>query len=88
MPRVPGDHQILVRRNDPDGDLACGRRDPCGSAGVRHIVHFDAEPRTLLAGAATNFRGMFADTCGEDERVQTAEAGGQRSQLSADPVDE
>jgi hypothetical protein len=77
LPRMPGNHQILVRRNDPGGYLARGRGDPCGAAGVRRIVQLDAEPGSLLAGAATNFGGVFADTGGEDERVQSAEAGRQ-----------
>ena len=57
-------------------------------AGIRRIIELDAEPGGLLAGAAANFRRVLADTCGEDQRVQAAEAGGKRSQLPADPVDE
>ena len=45
-------------------------RDPCGTLCIRRIVQFDAKPGTLLADAAANFRSVFADADGEDQRVR------------------
>ena len=80
-------HQIFVRRNDPRGGPAAGYRDSRTAGGVRRFIEVHTEPCGLLTHSAPNFGGVLADARGEDQRVQPAEGGGERSQLSADPVD-
>src|ERR1019366_1903775 len=80
-------HKIFVRRDGPCGSLAPGNRDPRVAAGVRRFIEVYTEPGPLLTHAAMNFGGVLADARGEDQRVQPAEGGGERSQLPADSID-
>src|SRR5256885_3771399 len=48
-PRVPRDHELLVRRDHPDGDAAAIGRDPRAALRVRALVELDAEPRRRRA---------------------------------------
>ena len=86
-PCMPRNHQIFVRRDGPRGSPAAGYRDPRAAAGVRRFIEVHTEPCGLLTHAAPNFGGVLADARGEDQRVQPAEGGGERSQLPADSID-
>ena len=81
-------HQIFVGRNDPRGGSAVGYRDFGAADGVRRFIEVHTEPYGLLTHSPPNLGGVLTDARGEDQRVQPAERGGERPQLSADPVDE
>ena len=64
----------------------CG--DPRTSSRVRLGIHLDAEPRGGFADSAADLGGVLADAGGEDEAVDAAQHGGERSDLLGGAVHE
>ena len=54
---------------------------------VRRFIEVHTEPYSLLTYATPNFGRVLTDARGENQRVQSAERGGERPQLSTEPVD-
>ena len=80
-------HQIFVGLNDPRGGRAAGYRDSRAAGCVRRFIEVHTEPYGLLTHSPPNFGGVLTDARGENQCVQPAESGGERPQLSTDPVD-
>ena len=80
-------HQIFVGRNDPRGGRAAGYRDSRAAGCIRRFIEVHTEPYGLLTHSPPNFGGVLTDARGENQCVQPAESGGERPQLSTDPVD-
>ena len=78
---IHGDHELLVRGDEEDGDLGVGRGDDAFFAAdlVGVLVHLDAHE--LEAGGDGHALGsaVLADTCGEDDGVHAAHRGGIRT---------
>src|SRR5206468_5464628 len=55
-PRVPGDHQFLVRRDHPGRDAALRTADATCSRLVGFVVEFQAEPGGVAADACADGR--------------------------------
>ena len=81
------DHEFLIGRDDPERDRGLLRADTWAAGRIRALVKARTEPRGLLAHSAPNFGGVLTDARRKDQSVQAAESGGERSQLSTDPVD-
>src|SRR5262249_33685076 len=84
--RVSGDHQFLVRGNDPGAHPAAGRADSWAALRVRIGVELDTEPGGVSAHALANGRRVLADSSREDDGVESAERRGKRAELTTDPV--
>ena len=67
------DHQLFVRGDHIDRDLAAGRGYQRPSRGIGVIVQLDAKPSELLGDAAADHGRILADAGGENERIQSAE---------------
>ena len=72
---VAGDHQLLVGRDDEEGDAARRGRDAERAGLVGGGVELGAEPGEPLGDAGADRGGVLADAGGEDEGVEAAEGG-------------
>ena len=88
MARMPRDHQVLVGRYDPGRHGGAGARDPRATFGISLLVQGDAKPMRLPAGTRPYLGRVLADARSEDERIESAERCGERSELASDAVDE
>src|SRR5262249_54416341 len=86
VPRVPGDHQLLVRGDHVGGDPAGRARDLLRAARIRGRVELQAEPCGVLEHPLSNRGGVLADPSGEDQRVQPSQGGRERAELPSDAV--
>ena len=77
----PRDHELLVGADDPHLDATGVRRNQRCILRIALLVQFDAEKAESVADPLPDERRVFADASGEDERVQSAERGGE----GADP---
>src|SRR5262247_921195 len=85
---MAGDHQLLVGRHDPRGDLRGVGRDAGGPPRVGGLVERDAEPGRVAADARAQLGVVLADAGGDDDRVEAAERRGERAELAPDAMDE
>src|SRR5512135_1154085 len=79
---MTGDHQFLVRRDDPGGDPAVAPTDAWSAGLVGHLVQLEAEPGGIAADPGADRGGVLADPGGEHQRVEPAEGRSQRAQLA------
>ena len=86
-PCVARNHQIFVGRNDPRGGPTAGHRDSRAAGCVCRFIEVHTEPCGLPTYLPPNLGGVLTDARGENQCVQPAESGGERPQLSTDPVD-
>ena len=73
-PRVPGDHQLFVGREDPGRDTARSGADARSAAAIRLGIHVNAEPRGIAAHTLPNRCAVLSDAGGEDQRVKPPSA--------------
>jgi len=66
---MTGDHELLVRRDDPGGDSAVDSADARSSGRVGRLVEIEAEPGGAAADPGANLGRVFADPSGEHKRV-------------------
>src|SRR5574344_787455 len=73
---VAGDHELLVGRNDYDGDLrAFGGNDELPAANlVRLLVELDAERAETVHYAFADLGRGLPDAAGQDDRVRAADS--------------
>src|SRR5574344_22324 len=73
---VAGDHELLVGRNDYDGDLrAFGGNDELPAANlVRLLVELDAERAETVHYAFADLGRVLPDAAGQDDRVRAADS--------------
>ena len=83
---MPRDHQLLVGWNCPDGNAAPLRREARPPALVGAAVERHAQPLRITADALSDRRRVFADSGGEDDRIESTEGGCERSELPVDAV--
>ena len=83
-----GDHSFFVGRDDTNDDAAVGCADQRGSGGVGGIVELYPGPSQAIADQRANPGRIFTDASGEDESVEAAEDGDQRSHLLDHAIDE
>src|SRR5207244_3367481 len=76
------------RGDDPGADAAPGAADMRAPGVVGRLVQLQPEPGGVAADTGADGGGVLADAAREHQRVQSAQGGGQRSQLAADTVDE
>ena len=81
---MTGDHQFLVRRDDPCGHLAAFPADARPAGLIGRLVQRDAEPGGVLADPGPDRGRVLADPGSEHQRVKSVEGRRQRSQLAAD----
>src|SRR5579871_1183519 len=81
--RVLGNHQLLVRRNDQDGNGAAWATDAQAISVVFGPIQLDAEPVKFLADLGADKGRVFPDPGGENEGIQTSE----HCRVSADELD-
>src|SRR5437762_7373873 len=82
------DHELLVSGNDPRGDFRFGPGNASTASHVGVGVELEAEPGRGFADAAAYLRRVLADTAGEDQGVDAAERGGERSDRLRGAVNE
>src|SRR5438034_8020101 len=83
---VIGDHQVLIRGDDPGSDAAVNAADARAASVVSCRVQFQSEPGRVAADTGADGGRVLADAAGEHQRVQSAQGGSQRTQLAADAV--
>src|SRR4029450_4537554 len=64
----------------------CVGGDAWAALGVGCGIQLDAEPCSVFADALAEGDGILADAGGENEGIQPAERGGNRSQLTANAI--
>src|SRR5579872_5064431 len=78
---MSGDHDILVGMHHSNGDRTAGRRDDRRLLPVLAAVESDSQELETGADALPNRGGMLPDTGGEDQGVESAEHGRQRTEM-------
>ena len=86
---LAGDCQLLVGRNDADGDLGIRGGDDArflGTGGVLLFVQLDAERGELVAHHLADHVIVLADACGEGDHVYAAHLSGVVADVADDAV--
>src|SRR5271165_4651321 len=78
---VAGDHEILIRRDDQNGDAAACGGDARGVCVVELAVDDDSKIGAAGADGFSDRRRMLADASGENELIETAQHGYQRTDV-------
>ena len=84
---MTGDHQLLVGRDDIEGDAAVRARDH-GPVRVRLQIELGPEPSEVLGDSHAHRRRVLADPGREHEAVDPAERCGEPAGLEADAIRE
>src|SRR5215472_1506653 len=83
---VAGDHEILVGFYHISADAALRRADARLLLSVGGLVELDPEPGAGPADGAAHGCRVFADACGEDDPVETAERRCERADLASGSI--
>ncbi len=73
---MASDHQIFIRWNNPRGCLAAAGSDHWSACGVGRFINIKPEPCCLFAHPSPDLRGVLADACRENERIEPAKRAG------------
>ena len=76
-----GDHPFFIRWQNVNGDARIVRADPLRMRFVGRSVGIDPEPGQAGHGLPPHARRVLPDAACKDERIETAERGGQRRDL-------
>src|SRR5438128_4184601 len=87
-PGVLSDHQFLIGGDDPGDDSALRAADAWAAGVVGSLVQLHPEPGSVAADAGSDDGSGLAHAAREYQRVQPAQTGSQRPQLTANTVDE
>src|SRR5260370_31228742 len=83
-PRVPRNHQIFVRRDDPDRADAGRRADGRGVGGVAPWVEPDPEMVEPLTDLPADWRRSFPDAARKDQHLHAAQDSREGAEILAD----
>src|SRR5574339_1255840 len=87
-PRVTCNHELLIRRDHPDGDRTVLSRNPRLLLATRVAVEREAEPHGCIADAAADLRRVLANSSRKHQCVDTSEHRRQRTNFFRRPIDE
>lgn len=73
--RMPGDHELLIRRYNENLAGTVGSGDRLGMALIKCRVELDTEIGESLADEVTDWRSLFSDAAGKNKGVQPFEYG-------------
>src|SRR5271157_1825891 len=77
------DHQVLVSGDHPRRHTGAGTRNAWAAFGIGLLVQGDAKPMRFPTGPRPDLGRVFANSCGEHERVETSQRRGKGAEFAS-----
>src|SRR5260370_6062798 len=83
---MAGYHQVLIRRNHANETLTFISANRIGVGFIAFAIESDAKMFQTTTGLPSHWGGFLADTTGENQLIETAQCGGESTDLLSELI--